>query len=823
LLDEAGGLSRSGRPDHALPVYDRILASYPRHAAAHRDRGNALADLGHLDQALASFERAITLDPGDAECHDYHGIALARTGRMAEAAASLERAIALQPDNANALGNRGIVLMHLNRLDEALASLDGAIALFPQHVAAYANRGNLLLRLNRPDEALASYDRALALDPNNVDAHFNRGVALAQVERPEEAVASYERALALAPDHVDALNNRGTALAGLGRSEEAFESYRRALALAPQHPPVLFNLGELLHQFGRFEEAERCYGQAVAAEPGHVQARFRQAVTLTDLQQFGAAAACYERLVALAPNLGHAFNNLGFVQHKLGRIDEALANSTRAAALIPDSAEVWLNLAAVRSTHGDPQGAIADADRALALDPTIRGGVGMRLTYGFDICDWHDADRLFAILEEQIAAGVAAAAPFQLLALKDDPALQRAGAELYAHALCPPSAAPAPPCHARGERFRIGYFSADFHEHATMRLLAEMIEAHDRSRFELIGFSFGPDQQDRWRARAVAAMDRFIDVSAMTDRAVAELARTLKVDIAIDLKGFTKHFRMGIFAERAAPIQAAFLGFPGTSGTPYIDYFIADPIVVPEGCESSFTEKILRLPGSYQPNCRSVAVEPFVGGRAALGLPEDVIVYCCFNQNYKITPTVLDGWLRILARVERSLLWLWADRDVTRANLRAYAAAAGLDPDRLVFASRLPAAAHLARLPLADLFLDTSPYGAHTTASDALRMGLPVLTAPGASFVSRVAASLLHALDLPELVAADRPAYERRAIELGEDRAQLAAIRRKLAANIDGAPLFDPADFARKIERGYVAIYERCEAGRPPDHLTLDA
>jgi predicted O-linked N-acetylglucosamine transferase (SPINDLY family) len=821
LLEEADGLSRSGRPDYALSIYDHILANYPRHAVAHRNRGNALADLGHLEQALVSFEKAIALDPRDAECHDFRGIALAQMGRMAEAADSLDRAIALQPGNANALGNRGIVLMHLDRLDEALASFDGAIALYPQHLAAYVNRGNVLIKLKRPDEAIASYDRALALDPSNVDALYNRGLALADAARFDEAVASYDRVLALAPGHVEALNNRGIALASLERHEEAFDSYQRALALAPDHPPTLYNRAEVLYQFGRIEEAERDYARVTAIEPGHIQARFRHAVTLTDLKRLEEAAAQYQQLLALAPEMGHAFNNLALVLRALGHHEQALVFCERAVKLIPASAELWLNLAGTRADLGDPQAALADCDRALALDPDIAGGAAMRLMTAFDICEWREADEWLERARQQIAAGILGANPFQLLALADDPVLHRACAETAIRTRCPTAATPVAARYPRHERIRIGYFSADFFGHATMRLMAEMFEAHDRARFELIGFEFGPEQRDIWRARAEAAMDRFIDVRAMSDRAVAELARSLEVDIAIDLKGFTKHDRMEIFAERAAPVQATFLGFPGTNGAEFFDYVIADPIVIPDGSEQFYTEKVVRLPGSYQPNCREIDVSPATPNRAETGLPEDAIVYCCLNQNYKVTPPIFERWMRILSRVEGSVLWLWVDREPAKANLRDHAAAAGVDPNRLVFAAKLPTEAHYARLPLADLSLDTRPYGAHTTASDALRMGLPVLTAPGASFASRVAASLLHTIGMPELVVPGLDEYEERAVELGRDRAALAAIKRKLAAATVSSTLFDPTDFARKLEWGFVDMYERCQAGLAPDHITV--
>jgi predicted O-linked N-acetylglucosamine transferase (SPINDLY family) len=506
----------------------------------------------------------------------------------------------------------------------------------------------------------------------------------------------------------------------------------------------------------------------------------------------------------------------------LGQREQALASCKRAVELMPTAAEFRFNLARAHEDFGDPLAALEECDRALALDPDIPGGAAMRLLTAFDLCQWRDRDDYIARVERQIAAGLPGANPFQLLALADDPALHRAGAEIAVRLRGPAAASTAVAArYPRHERIRIGYFSADFYEHATMRLIAEMFEAHDRSRFELIGFDFGPDRKDDWQARAAGAMDRFIDIRAMSTREATELARSLEIDIAVDLKGFTQHERMEIFTERTAPVQAAFLGYPGTSGAAFFDYIIADRIVIPDGAERFYSEKVVRLPGSYQPNCRQLPASSAPIGRARIRLPADAIVYCCLNQTYKLTPAVFDSWMRILSHVEGSVLWLWVSRVATRCNLCDRAAANGVDPNRLIFASKLPLAEHLARLPFADLFLDTQPIGGHTTASDALRMGLPVLTAPGASFASRVAASLLHALDMPELVVAGLDDYEERAVELGRDRAALAALKRKLAAATASSTLFDPAAFARKLERGFVEMYERCQAGLAPDHITV--
>jgi len=404
--------------------------------------------------------------------------------------------------------------------------------------------------------------------------------------------------------------------------------------------------------------------------------------------------------------------------------------------------------------------------------------------------------------------------------LTDDLALQRQAAEIWMRDKCPENPGlGALPVRMPGSKIRIGYFSADFHNHATMFLMAQVFERHDRSRFELVAFSFGPDTQDAMRARAVAAFDQFLDVRTRSDEAVAALSRELGIDIAVDLKGYTEHERTGIFALRAAPIQVNYLGYPGTMGAPFIDYLIADPVLIPAEARVQYTEKIAYLPHSYQPNDTHRIIADRVFTREELGLPEKGFVFCCFNSSYKITPQVFDVWVRILQQVPGSVLWLFKEHAATELNLRREAVQRGLDPARLVFAPRMELPEHLARHRQADLFLDTLPYNAHTTASDALWTGLPVLTCMGQSMASRVAASLLHALELPELVTQTEQDYEALAVSLAQTPDKLRTLCTKLQENRLTSPLFDTDMFTRDIERLYTRMHTRHLQGLPCEHL----
>ncbi len=402
------------------------------------------------------------------------------------------------------------------------------------------------------------------------------------------------------------------------------------------------------------------------------------------------------------------------------------------------------------------------------------------------------------------------------------PATHRRAAEIRVRERFP--AAPVPAAFAtrtRRERIRVGYFSADFFEHATSRLMVDLFERHDRSRFEFTAFSFGPDTGDALQRRVAAAFERYLDVRGTADDEVARRARELGLDIAVDLKGLTQDCRPGIFASRAAPVQASFVGYPGTMGADFIDYVIADATLVPPGAEADYVEKIAYLPDSYQPNDSTCPFPEGAFPREELGLPAAGFVFCCFNDNYKILPAVFACWMRVLGRVEGSVLWLLEDNETAARNLRAEAARAGLDPGRLVFAPRRPLQEHLRRHLSAGLFLDTAPYNAHTTASDALWAGLPVLTCPGETFASRVAASLLTAVGLPELIARTPQEYEDLAVALATDPGRLAALRSRLEAGRRTAPLFDTPRFARHLEALYEAMHEQHLAGLAPDHLRV--
>jgi predicted O-linked N-acetylglucosamine transferase (SPINDLY family) len=649
-----------------------------------------------------------------------------------------------------------------------------------QHGLALHEQGKL-------EAAETTYRDILANDPDYFGALYLLGVLSLQTGRTEDGIRLIERSIAINPGVAAAHHDLGNAFAGLGHFGEALQSYDKALELEPDFADANYNRGNALAELARLDEALASFDRAIALQPGHATAHCNRGNVLKDLKRFDDATISYDRAIALQPDLTLAHYNRGNVLNALKRFDEALASHDRALALAPEMDQVL--------------DAIAQLKMA--------------------ICQWDNYDEL----KQQLLASQPAEAgrsPAVLLAMASDPGPQRRFAEASARTFYPQiDALPALPRLARHPKIRLGYFSADFHDHATANLMAGLFEAHDRERFELSAFSFGPDKFEPMRQRLKRAFDQFIDVRSMSDREVALLARRHEIDIAIDLKGFTQNARPGIFAQRAAPIQINYLGYPGTMGTPFIDYIIADTTLIPPEHRDQYAEKVIQLPGSYQPNDRRRAISGRQFTRAELGLPAGSLVFCCFNNNYKITPSQFDSWMRILQAVQGSVLWLLEDNPAAARNLRAEAESRGVDPARLVFAQRMPLADHLARHRIADLFLDTLPFNAHTTASDALWAGLPLVTQLGRTFAGRVGASLLGAIGLPELITKSQPAYEALAIELGNNPTRLAALKRKLDANRLTTTLFDTDGFARHLEAAYGAIYERYHAGLPPDHLRL--
>jgi predicted O-linked N-acetylglucosamine transferase (SPINDLY family) len=712
---------------------------------------------------------------------------------------------------------QAIELHKQGRLDEAASLYGEALAMDPEHFDARHMLGVARLQQGRPDEAIALIVGALQRQPDSADALCDAGFAFQLVGRFDQAFEHYGRAIALRPRDADALNRRGQIALRLRRFDDAIDDFERALAIRPDVDGALNNLGNALAQQKRFDEAIACYDGVLAQHPGAPDALTNRGNALLALGRHREAIAAYDQAIAAKPGDAAAHFNRGIAWLALNLREEAVADLSRAIALRPHHAEALRARGHALMGLRRYEQAAASYREALSHDPRLPYVSGDLAHAQAHLCDWTDHDGNVRRLLAGVRADLPVCVPFTLVALCDDPPAQLQCAATYARKI-QSAADPLPLVPVRRQRgkLRVAYLSANFHEHAVAYLIAELFELHDRSRFEIVGVSFGPESTGPMRARLVAGFDRFVDVRALGDREAAEVIRGLAPDIAVDLMGYTEDARPGILARRPAPIQVNFLGYPATMGADFIDYIIADRFIVPDDREGGYSERVVRLPDCYQVNDTKRRIADRAPAREALGLPENGFVFCCFNNAFKITPAVFDVWMRLLRRVDGSVLWLLAGNEPMQRNLQREAQARGVDPRRLVFAPKAPLDRHLARHRAADLFVDTLPYNAHTTASDALWAGLPVLTCAGNAFASRVAGSLLHAIGLPELVTGSLDEYEARAAELATHAESLKAIRERLAWNRSTAPLFLAHRFRRHIEAAYSTMQELRTQGRPP-------
>lgn len=744
-------------------------------------------------------------------------------GRIESARQHAQRAAELEPETPGAWMNLAQAELQGGRHEAAMDALRRVTGLEPDNAGAWALLAAQHDRCGQHPEAAEAYARAVALQPGRQDWLSNLGAIYNDLRRFDEALDCHERSLAIEADQPGTLSNKANSLHELRRYEEALVAHGRALVLAPDYAQGWSNKAGTLHALGRHAEALAAHERALQLQPDYAEGWSGKAGTLRALRRFDEALAACERALRLAPESPGALANKALILHDRRRFDEALALYDRALAGAPGDADAWFNRGVTLHELHRHEEAAASFERALALKPDAAFLPGMLLHAKMKICDWSGLDIRIRELFDGVARGERVSTPFQVLALGESEALNRRAAEIWARDRCPGLSPVEFPPRAAGDRIRVAYVSADFHNHAAAFLAAELFERHDRGRFEIIALSYGADRDDAMRRRLVAGFDRFIDVRERGDAEIAAMARDMGIDIAVDLKGHTEDSRLGIFAHRAAPVQVTYLGYPGTTAVEGIDYLIADPVVIPPGHRMHFSESVAWLPDCYQVNDsrREIAAVSF--SRAELGLPQQGFVFCCFNNSYKITPAVFDRWMRILRAVDGSVLWLVDDNAAVPGNLRAEAERRGVAGDRLLFAPRMQYPQHLARQRAADLFLDTWPYNAHTTASDALFAGLPVLTWLGKTFPSRVAASLLRAAGLPELVADTPEAYEDLAVTLATRPGRLAGLRERLQRNRATAALFDGARTTRLIEDLYLQMVERQRAGLSPGALQAGA
>lgn len=821
ILDRALSLHDKGDIAAAAKLYRRIIDANPNNLHAVHFLGVAEAAAGNIDRAKLLMTRSLQSKPVNVEFIENYAAVLHRAGEHDELVRLCQHGLQFAPTSLGLLHGRAAGLLAMSRHPEAIEQLTHLLAHHPRHFPAHFMLGSALAKSRQYEPALASYDQALQLNPRLAEAHLDKGTIHFATSRYDDALSAYDNALTLRPDLAAAALGRCYTLIQLGRHDEALAAADHTLKLQPDLPEAWVGRGNALLDLGRLEDAAAAYDRALTIGPHLAPAWSGHGNVLLRSGRQRDAEVAFDRAIAADAAFAEAWLGRGTVLLSLGRHRDAAAALDHAIVLNPGLVSAWLAKGQVAYLEKRYDDALVAWNRALDLNPGQAAVAAACLRVKLHQCDWTDFESGCASVRSSVRSGKLVS-PFMFVAIPSTSAEQLQCARSWAENNFRLRISPV----WRGERYNhdrihIGYLSADFHQHATSQLMAGVFEHHDRTRFEVTAISVGPNDGSDMRRRIEAAFERFVDAKPQSDAQIAELVRALEVDILVDLKGYTQDARTGIFAMRPAPIQVNYLGFPGTIGAGFIDYIVADRNVIPELDFDCYAEKIVWLPESYQANDRDRAIADMLPVRVEHGLPDDAFVFSCFNDNYKITPDVFSSWMRILAAVENSVLWLFEDNPTAADNLRREAQARGVAPRRLVFARRLPTSAHLARHRCADLFLDTLPYGAHTTASDALWTGLPVVTCLGDSFAARVGASLLNAIRQPELITTTPAAYEQLAIELANDPARLATLRAKLARDRLTTPLYDTKQYTRDLETAYAAMMERHMAGLPPDHVRV--
>jgi protein O-GlcNAc transferase len=781
---------QSGQLQMAERLYRQILEEEPRHADALHLLGVIALQMGQHDSAIDLIRRAIAIDANAAPFHC----------------------------------NLGAAYQAIQRLEDAAPCFQRATELNAEFSQAHSNLGSVLVRLGRVDEAVTALERALELNPGDVEARLNLGVAFKERGRSKDAVATYQQVIKLKPDYAEAYSNLGNAQKSCGDLPAAIDAFQHAIRLKPEYPEAHLGLGASLNGCGQLPEAIACYERVIELKPNYAEAYGNLGNALREQGRLGEAITSLQKAVELKPAELETQLNLGMALKQHGRFTEAETVYRQILQQDPDYPEVHGNLGLVLQEQGRFDDAIECYRRALELKPDFHEARAQLVYQQLHICEWADVVESASRVVEVALQADSRISPFLVLNLGSSSEEQFVAARQWATSI-QRSSQSGRFKHGPHDKSRLtlGYLSADFRDHPVANLAAELFEQHDRSRFAVHGYSFGPDDGSSIRGRLVNAFDTFRDVSTLSHQQTAECIHADGVDILIDMMGYTRLARTQVLAMRPAPIQVNYLGYPGTMGAEFIDYIVVDDFVVPADRQEHFSERLVHLPGSYLVNDSRRVVETKTPSRHEFDLPAEGFVFCCFNQSRKIWPQVYDVWMRLLTQVPNSVLWLPEPNRFAVSNLERETGARGVDPVRVIFAPKVPSMEeHLLRIGCADLFLDTWPYNAHATASDALSVGCPVLTYAGDSFVGRVAGSLLRAIGMSELITESPEEYADLAVALARDGARLAAVRDKLRVQRDSSGFLDGAQFARNLELAIEQMWTIYCRGGPPQPIRVE-
>ena len=843
-LQQAVDAHKTGQLHKAHRLYAAILKVQPKHPDANHNTGLLTVGDGKIELALPFFKTALEANPSNTQFWYSHIVALIKLERLVDAKSVLDKAkskgikgadfdqleqklngtnkaLVIKPDDADAHYNIGTVLQKQNKLEEAIEAYSKALAIKPDDADTHYNIGIVFHGLNKLEEAIEAYNKALAIKPDYAAAYYNMGIVFQKQIKLEEAIEAYNKAIAIKPDHADAYFNMGTALKDQGKFEEAIAFYNKALAIKPDYAAAYYNMGTILEVQNRMDEAIEAYNKALAIKLDYAEAHFHIGVVFHGLNKLEEAIEAYNKALAIKPDYADAYINMGIAFQKQDKQEEAIEAYNKALAIKPNYAKAYSDMGNALQKQNRLEEAIEAYSKALSIKPDCVETQVQKLHQQAQVCDW---DSIAADLSLVPALGTIGkdVSPFALLSMEDAPERHQIRSKIYAKANYPQKTLPPKDRPSkRPKRIRIGYFSSDFKEHPVAYLIAKVLEQHNRDQFEVFGYSLHGSSSGEMRQRLAKSFDYFTDVQDMSDKDISLRARKDKIDIAIDLNGYTENLRTGIFAYRAAPIQISYLGYPGSMGAEFMDYIVADQHLIPPESQKHFNEEQLYLPNTYMPTDNSRELSNKEITRSELGLPDDAFVFCCFNNNYKISPNEFDIWMRLLTKVENSVLWLRQSNQFSIINIKNEAQRRNVDPSRLVFADKIPMDEHLARQRFADLFIDTFVFNAHTTAAEALWAGLPVVTKIGSGFAARVAGSLLNAVGLPELITETEEDYEALILKLATNPTKLVEIKEKLATNRLTQPLFDTDLYTRHLENGYQQAYQNYFDGNLPQTIIV--
>jgi pentatricopeptide repeat protein len=829
-FQRAFGFHQKGQLDKARELYQQILEKDPTHADALHLCGLISHQARNYQQAIELISKAIRSDSGNAVYHYNLGVSLIEAGRKKEAMISFRNAIRRYPHSPESWYNLANLLKEQGDSDESLLCYRRAVEIRPDYAQAYFNMARLLKDQKKYDEAIAYYHKASEIRPNHAQTYNSLANALFAQGKVQEAVSCYRKAVEVKPDYAEAWYNMATVLHDQEKFEDALSAYQQAISVKPDYVDAYNNMGIVLCAMNRYEDALLCYRKAITLMP-HVAGCYNNlGATLSDLRRYDEALSAFNKALELNPRYADAYNNMGNLFKNQGKPEEAISAYRKALSLQPDYISALNNIGLTLKEVGKSEEAMSCYRKVLTIKPDEPAAYSNYFYLLLKMCFWKETDALKSRLEQMTRAALAQGrktleTPFENITYFPDPLYNFNVARSWSDAMAAAAANSdlrfAFDKRERNDKIVVGYLSFDFRHHAVGHLIAGIFGCHDRSKFRIIAYSYGYDDGSEYRRRIAHDCDEFIDIRNLSNTDAAQRIYNDRVDILVDLMGHTGFSRMDICAFRPAPVQVTWLGFPGTSGADFIDYIITDKTISPESHEPYYSEKFVYMPHTYQSNDRWQKISDKKIVRSDAGLPEQGFVFCSFSQSYKIEPVMFDIWMRLLTQVENSVLWLIESDPTTDRNLRQEAQERGVNPDRLIFAPRMAKDEHLARHRLADLVLDTRIYNGHTTTSDALYAGVPVIAMLGKHFASRVSASLLKAIGMPDMIVHSLEEYEVLALRLAQNPAALSALRERLENNRLTKPLFDTPLFVRHLEAAYLEMQNIFQQGQKPKKIEI--